>query len=320
MTLLGFHASHEQLPPSALLRAVQRAEAAGFTAAMCSDHLAPWSERQGHSGHAWSWLGAALHATSLPFGVVCAPGQRYHPAVLGQAIATLAEMFPGRFWAALGSGEALNEHVTGDPWPDKAQRDARLLECVDVLRSLLRGDEVDHDGLVRVHRARLWSRPDVPPSLVGAAVSAATAATVGGWADGLITINQPLDVLRHVIDRFREACSAQKPVYVQVHLAWSSDDDDARAIAHDQWRTNVFGTDLMWNLERPEQFDTAAEYVRPEDLDASVVISADVDRHVEALGRILELDVDGVFLHHVGQHQDAFIDAFGERVLPQLAG
>ena len=100
------------------------AEAAGFEAAMCSDHLAPWSERQGHSGHAWSWLGAALHATGSPMGVVTAPGQRYHPAVTAQAIATLGEMFPGRFWAALGSGEALNEHVTGDRWPAKPTRRA----------------------------------------------------------------------------------------------------------------------------------------------------------------------------------------------------
>jgi alkanesulfonate monooxygenase SsuD/methylene tetrahydromethanopterin reductase-like flavin-dependent oxidoreductase (luciferase family) len=124
VTTVGFHASHEQLSPSALLAAVHRAEEAGFQTAMCSDHLAPWSERQDHSGHAWVWLGSALATTSLPFGVVTAPGQRYHPVVTAQAIATLGEMFPGRFWAALGSGEAINEHVTGDRWPDKPTRDA----------------------------------------------------------------------------------------------------------------------------------------------------------------------------------------------------
>jgi len=82
MVTLGFHASHEQLPPRVLLACVQAAETAGFTAAMCSDHIAPWSERQAESGHAWAWLGAALQCTALPFGVVTAPGQRYHPAVL----------------------------------------------------------------------------------------------------------------------------------------------------------------------------------------------------------------------------------------------
>ncbi len=203
MAFIGFHASHEQLPPSVLLRSVIAAEAAGFEAAMCSDHLAPWSARQGQSGFAWSWLGAALQATSLPFGVVNAPGQRYHPVIVAQAIATLAEMFPGRFWAALGSGEAINEHVTGDPWITKSLRDERLLECVSVIRRLLRGEEVDHIGLVEVDRARVWSLPAKLPDLVGAAVSAATAERVGGWADGLITVLQPTDDLKRVLDAFR---------------------------------------------------------------------------------------------------------------------
>ena len=114
MTAFGFHASHEQVHPSALLAAVQRAEQAGFDAAMSSDHFSPWSARQGESAFAWSWLGAALQATTLPFGVVNAPGQRYHPAIIAQAIGTLAAMYPGRFWAALGTGEASNEHITGD--------------------------------------------------------------------------------------------------------------------------------------------------------------------------------------------------------------
>lgn len=103
MAVIGYHCSHEQFAPSDLLGYVRRAEAAGFRAAMCSDHFHPWSDRQGQSGFAWSWLGAALHATALPFGTVNAPGERYHPAVVAQAAATLAEMFPGRFWLALGT-------------------------------------------------------------------------------------------------------------------------------------------------------------------------------------------------------------------------
>ena len=167
MVTVGFHVSHEQLAPSAALAAVRAAEAAGFGAAMSSDHFSPWSERQGESGFAWSWLGAALQATSLRFGVVNAPGQRYHPAIVAQAVATLGELYPGRFWVALGSGEASNEHITGDPWPRKAIRQARLRECVEVMRALLAGEEVSHDGLVRVDRARLWTLPAEPPPLLG---------------------------------------------------------------------------------------------------------------------------------------------------------
>ena len=129
---------------------------------MSSDHFSPWSERQGESGFAWSFLGAALEATSLGFGVVNAPGQRYHPAIVAQAASSLCEMFPGRLWVALGTGEASNEHITGGRWPPKAERNARLRECVDVMRALFAGEVVNHDGLVRVDRARLWT---LPPSL-----------------------------------------------------------------------------------------------------------------------------------------------------------
>jgi probable non-F420 flavinoid oxidoreductase len=318
MTAIGFHASHEQMAPSDLLDAVRRAEQAGFDAAMCSDHLAPWSERQGHSGYAWSWLGAALEATSLPFGVVTAPGQRYHPVVAAQAIATLAGMYPGRFWAALGSGEAVNEHVTGDRWPDKPTRDERLLECVGVIRALLRGEEVTHHGLIDVDRARLWDGPQSPPMLVGAAVSPETARRVGGWADALITINQPLDVLEEVFAAFRDGGGDDKPIYLQVHLSWAEDESVAETTAHEQWRTNVFDSTLAWNLELPEQFDAAARFVSPGDVREVVLVSSDLGRHAEWLQEYVALGVDSLYLHHVGQTQHAFIDAFGDKVLPEL--
>src|SRR6185503_19009473 len=165
---IGFHASHEQVHPAALRDAAVRAEAAGFDAVMCSDHLAPWSEAQGQSGYTWTWLGAALQATDhVPMGSFHAPGQRYHPVISAQAMATVAAMFPGRFpWVALGSGQALNEHVTGAAWPVKADRMERLRECVDVMRALWAGEEVTHRGHIVVDRARLWSLPDEPPRLV----------------------------------------------------------------------------------------------------------------------------------------------------------
>src|SRR5687767_8931954 len=220
MPLIGLHCSHEQIPPSRLLAHAVEAEAAGFQAAMSSDHFSPWSERQGESGFAWSFLGAALEATSLPFGIVNAPGQRYHPAIIAQAAATLWEMFPGRLWVALGSGEASNEHITGDPWPPKATRDARLRECVDVMRALFAGETVSHDGLVRVDRARLHTRPPQPPPLVGAAVSVETARRAGEWADGLATVNQPREKLCEMIDAFRAAGGEGGRLVLQVHLSW----------------------------------------------------------------------------------------------------
>jgi probable non-F420 flavinoid oxidoreductase len=319
MTAIGFHASHEQVPPSELLAAIQAAEAAGFGAGMSSDHFSPWSERQGESGFAWSWLGAAMGATSLPFGVVNAPGQRYHPAIVAQAAATLCEMFPGRLWVALGTGEFSNEHITGDPWPPKLERNARLRECVDVMRALFAGEVVEHDGLVRVDRARLWTLPSEPPALIGAAVSAETAHWCGGWADGLVTINQPRETLEQVVAAFREGGGEDKPVRLQVHLSWAPTDAEALRIAHDQWRTNVFAPPLCWDLHTVEQFDEAAKHVRPEDVSESVLVASDPRRHVAWLQELAPLGFDQIVLHHVGQDLCPFIDAFGEHVLPELS-
>ncbi len=320
MPLIGLHCSHEQIPPGELLAAVRHAEEAGFGAAMSSDHFSPWSERQGESGFAWSFLGAALATTELPFGVVNAPGQRYHPAIVAQAAASLCHMFPGRLWVALGTGEASNEHITGARWPDKGERTARLSECIDVIRALFAGEVVDHDGLVKVDRAKLWTLPPEPPLLIGPAISEDTAAWVGGWADGLVTVNQPREKLERMIAAFRENGGEGKRLAVQVHLSWAESESRALEIAHDQWRTNIFPPPLCWDLATVEQFDIAALHVRPEDVTQTVVVSSDPGRHLEVLHELAELGFEEIYLHHVGQDLGPFIDTFGERVLPELAG
>lgn len=95
---------------------------------------------------------------TLTFGAISVPGGwRYNPAVLAQAVGTLGQMFPGRLpWIALGSGQFLNEHITGEAWPDKAARNARLHEGAEIMRALLAGETVTHRGLVTTTDA--WSR------------------------------------------------------------------------------------------------------------------------------------------------------------------
>jgi len=319
MTTVGFHASHEQVHPAALLRAVQRAEQAGFTAAMCSDHFAPWSARQGHSGFAWSWLGAAMATTSLPFGVVNAPGQRYHPAIVAQAAGTLAAMFPERFWVALGSGENLNEHITGDRWPAKADRDARLRESVDVIRRLLAGEVVSHDGRVTVDRARLWTRPDVPPRLVGPAVTVPTARAHAAWADGLVTTNQPVETLRALVGAYRDA-GGRGELALQVHVSWDPDPGTAMALAREQWRTNVFPPPVCWDLETAEHFDVIGADVPDERVRRTVLVEPEPERLGDRIAELVTVGFDQVYLHHVGTEQDAFVDMAGEHLVPRLAG
>jgi coenzyme F420-dependent glucose-6-phosphate dehydrogenase len=317
MVFIGFHASHEQIAPSVLLDAVVGAERAGYDGAMCSDHLAPWSCSQGHSGFALSWIAAALARTRFSIGMVNAPGQRYHPVMVAQAFATLAEMFPGRFWAAMGSGEALNEHVTGEGWPAKHMRNERLRESVDVIHRLMDGEEVDHDGLVRVHRARVWSLPAEPPPLFATAVSAETAAWAASWAQGLATVAQEPTALERVVDAYRSA-GGSGPCILQVHVSVAPDDEEAFAIARDHWKNGLLAPPVTWDLEQPEEFDAAVSGLDEEGLRKTVLIDGDVTSLAGRIAELVKIGFDRVYLHHVGIDQSRFLDVSASELIPAL--
>ena len=321
MPRVGYHASHEQFSPGDLLRYVRLAESAGFQSAMCSDHFHPWSERQGESGFAMAWLGAALQATSLPFGVVTVPGgSRYHPALHAQAAATLASMFPGRFWMATGSGEALNEAITGEHWPEKAERNARLREAVEIMRALWTGETLTHRGRFTVQEARLYSLPPEPPRVVGAALSPETARWAGEWADGLITTIGERDSMRRIVDAFREGGGEGKPIFLQAQLSFADTKEEAAEAAWDQWRFSVLSSPVLALLRTPHEFDEATKHVRREDVTSRVRTSADPEEHLEWLLRDAELGYEEINLHNVCRSgQERFIEVFGERVVPHLS-
>ncbi len=320
MARIGYHCSHEQYAPDRLLELVRLAESAGFQAAMCSDHLQPWTPGQGESGFAWSWLGAALQATSLSFGVVTVPGGwRYHPVILAQAAATLARMFPARFWVAPGSGEALNEKVVGAHWPEKAERNARLLEGVEIMRALWCGETVSRRGLIRVEEARLYSLPAEPPRVLGAALTPDTARWMGGWADGLVTVAAERERMREVVEAFREGGGEGKPLFLQAQLAFARTDDEALEGAWEQWRAVLFPSPVLATLTTPEQFEAAGEPVSREFVREQVRVSADAERHLDWLREDLELGFDEIYLHNLHRDdQERFIEVFGERVVPEL--
>jgi coenzyme F420-dependent glucose-6-phosphate dehydrogenase len=316
MGRVGYHASHERFAPSRLLNEVKQAEAAGFQAAMCSDHFHPWSEQQGQSGFTWSWLGAAMASTNLSFGTVSAPGQRYHPAILAQAAATLSEMYPGRLWLAAATGQLLSEGITGDRWPAKDERRARLREAVDVMRALWRGETVTHHGLIRVEQARLYTLPQTPPALLAAALTMETAEWAGSWADGLITVNCEHDQLCRMIEAFRKGGGASKPIYVQANHVYWDDAQEAQSMAYQAWRTNLLGASLQADLRSPAQYEAAAQFVRPEDIHKSVRISIHPDQHIRWLQQDFDAGIDTVLIHFMGPDQKRLIELFAEDVLP----
>ncbi len=316
--IVSYHASHEQFTPSDLLSYAVMAEKAGFDACHCSDHFHPWSLRQGQSGFAFAWLGAAMQATRFPFSMVNAPGQRYHPAIVAQAIATLNQMYPGRLDVAFGSGEALNESITGDKWPEKHIRNERLQESVMIIKRLLQGETVTHNGHVKVKEATLYTKPDAMPLFLGAALTVETARWLGSWADGLlITYGKP-DDRQKIINAFKEGGGEHKPIHVQIAFSYARQEEDALQGAYHQWRSNTVPLDDLGELYRPEHFDAKSEHVKPEDMKNEILITSNLEHFTDLLLEAKEDGFDQVILHNVNRHQELFISDFGKTVLPAL--
>jgi probable non-F420 flavinoid oxidoreductase len=279
---------------------------------MCSDHFHPWSVEQGESGFAWSWLGSALQATTLSFGTVCAPGQRYHPAIIAQGAATLAAMYEGRFWVALGSGEALNESITGEPWPTKETRNQRLRDCLQIIRRLLGGETVSFDGTVRVKEAKLYSLPKSTPLIFGAALTPETAKWMGPLFDGLITAGTDREDLAKVACAFKENGGDGKPVYLQTALCYAAKKEQALSTAHRAWRHAALELSEVSSLPSPKAFDTATAEVVPEELCTKLFISGSLRELLDRIGSYGELGFDRVFLHYLGTNTQEFIQLAGD--------
>jgi coenzyme F420-dependent glucose-6-phosphate dehydrogenase len=255
----------------------------------------------------------------MSFGTVCAPGQRYHPAVIAQAAATLSEMFPNRFWLAVGSGEALNESITGDTWPQKRQRDLRLHESVEIIRALWAGETVTTRGSVVTEAARLYSKPSSPPLLLGAALSPETARWVGSWADGLITVAGRRDDMRAVVDAFREGAGHNKPIFLQAAVSFAPTAEEAAWAAHDQWRHCLLTAAQLADLPSPATIDAATADVAAGGLTSKVRVSSNIHRHLEWLRQDRDMGFERIYLHNVARdYQEHFIEACASHLIPSF--
>jgi coenzyme F420-dependent glucose-6-phosphate dehydrogenase len=220
----------------------------------------------------------------------------------------------------MGSGQYINEHITGEHWPVKQDRNDRLKECVDIIRALWDGETVTHHGLVTVEDAKLYTRAKVAPKIIGAAITEETAEWVGSWADGLITVSKPPKELKKMVDAFRRGGGEGKPMYLKVQLSYAKDEQEALQGAHDQWRSNIFPSSILSDMRTAEQLGQAAMFVREEDLREHVRVSPDPNQHVEWLQQDIDLGFSQLMLHNVNLQQERFIEVFGEKVVPQLLG
>jgi len=319
---IGYHAAHEQFTPRELVTLAQQAESCGFDGIMSSDHIAPWSCRQGQSGAVWPWLGAALQATrTIPFGALAIPGGwRHHPVIVAHAFATLAQMFPNRLrWVAAGSGERLNEHMMGRPWPDAAERYQRLVTGVGMIRRLWRGESVTVTaGPLKADAARIWSLPEKPPAIYAAVLSEESAARAGSWADGIITVRKPPEELKRIRAAFHNNGGAGKPFVLQLQICWDESMEAARLAAHDQWRHVALPGERFAHLKTPEEIDAAAADITVAEMEKALLISDDPAAHCDFIRIYAAAGCDEIYLHNAGRNQAAFIARFGKDVLPRL--
>ena len=326
---VGYAASLEQFHPTEAVELSAHAEQHGFSGVMAADHFQPWVPAQGQSAFVWNVLTAVGERTTGDFGPgVTAPTFRWHPAMVAQASATLAAMYPGRHWLGLGSGEALNEHVVAGYWPEAPERINRMFEAIEIIRKLftssVAGKDTKHAGtFYKLESTRLWTMPEVPPEILVATAGPVTAKRAGRLADGLITVGAPLEKIGGLFTRFAEgAREAGKdpdamPKVLQLHLSWAPTDEEAMANAMHEWPNGGMKFP-KGDIRSPFDFEQMARMVRPEDFAGRMVVSADPDVHRAEIQRYVDLGFDRIYLHNVGRNQREWLEVFGRDVLPAL--
>ncbi len=314
---LGIALSSEELGPAEIVLAATRAEEAGFTTAWVSDHYHPWLDTQGQSPFVWTVLGAIAGATEslrVGTGVTC-PTMRIHPAVIAQAAATTQCLFDGRFWLGVGSGEALNEHILGEKWPEAGVRLEMLEEAIEVIRSLWEGGQLSHYGpYFAVENARIYTLPEEPPPIYVSAFGKRSADVAARTGDGLVSTKPGSDI----IDAFQES-GGSGPALAQVKVAWAPSEREAEDLVFERWPTAGLSGELSQELPTPAHFRQATSVLHKEDVVGNFPCGPDPDRHIGAIMPYVEAGYDEVYVTQVGPDQEGFIDFYEREVMPVLA-
>jgi G6PDH family F420-dependent oxidoreductase len=310
---IGYVLSCEEFAPRELVAQAKRAQEAGFHALWISDHYHPWNDEQGHSAFVWAVIGALSEATDMPVttGVTC-PTLRIHPAIIAQAAATSAVMHEGRFALGVGSGEALNEHIFGDAWPNIETRLEMLEEAVEVIRTLWQGGMQDHRGIhYEVQNARIYDLPEqLPPIIVSGFGPQATklAAQIG---DGFATTSPD----KENIELYRSE-GGKGPVHAGTKVCFGPDEEKCRETVLRLWPNQGLPGELAQVLPTPAHFEQACELVTAEHL--SSPCGPDLDKHLESLKQYQEAGVDELFVQQIGPDTDLFFEEWAPEVLPQF--
>jgi len=314
---LGYALSSEEHGPNDLVRNARLAEEAGFTFALISDHYHPWVDAQGQSPFVWSVIGGIAQATEklrLGTGVTC-PTIRIHPAIIAQAAATSQVMLEGRFFLGVGTGEELNEHITGSAWPGPVKRLEMLEEAVEVLRLLWQGGYQSHHGKhYTVEQARIYTLPDEPPPIAVAAAQPKAAELAGRIGDALIAVAPESER----IAQFEQGGGKGKPRYGQVTVCYAENEAEAKKTAYEIWPNAGLEGPLSQELAIPEHYEAAAQLLSEDDVAETVICGPDPERHLEAIREYELAGFTNVYVHQVGRDQEAFLRFYADKILPEL--
>ena len=314
MTRFGYFLSSEEHDPREIVRQARLAEEAGFDGLWISDHFHPWLDAQGNSGFVWSMIGAISQACSLPVttAVTC-PLSRTHPAIVAQAAATSALLTQGRFTLGVGTGEALNEHITGAAWPSADERLAMLDEAVHIIRELLTGRQISHAGdHYTVETARLYSVPDVPPPVFVSGFGEKAIKLAGRIADGYMCVQPNADFVR----LYRESGGGERTVQGGLKVCWGPDEAGARKTMHRLWPNDEIPGEAAQLLPLPRHFAQLSELVSEDMINAPVGPRPDV--HLAGLRAYLDAGFDEVYVGQVGPDADGFFEFYSRQILPRL--
>ena len=313
----GYALSSEEHRPAGLVRNAAQAEEAGFEFALISDHFHPWVDAQGHSPFVWTVLGGIARETQrleVGTGVTC-PMIRIHPAIIAQAAATTADMFEGRFFLGIGTGENLNEHILGDRWPPADQRLEMLEEAIDLIRELWEGDDVTHEGTYfTVEDAHLFDLPNNPLPLLVSAFGEQSARLAARSGDGLWTTGVPGDVIEAY-----HAAGGDGPIWSQLSLCWDVDRERALDRAHRVWPNTGLPGQLAQELRTVEHMEQAMALVTRDSISDSLPIGPDAEPILKSIAEAADAGIDHVYLHQIGYPLDGFIDFWTESLRPRLA-
>lgn len=328
MLRLGYKASSEQFGPTELVEFAAKAEAEGFDSVWVSDHFQPWMHDGGHAPAALPLLGAMGQKTSrVVLGTsVLTPTFRYHPAVIAQAFATLAAMYPGRIVLGVGTGEALNEVTLGMTWPDPPERFQRMKEAIILIRTLWRDARVTFEGTYyRVQDATIYDRPDSEvPIYIGASGPAATR-LAGRLADGYITTSGKAPSLYEetlmpaLADGLTRAARTSDDIdtLMEVKVSYHPDRDTALEKTR-FWAPLALTAEEKRNVDDPIEMQRLAAQLPIERTASRFIVSTDPDEHVEKIGRYIDLGFRHLVFHDPGFNQPEFLELYSRDILPRL--